>query len=125
MNSSRTKGEDKNNEKGDEKIQLSIFQPKPKRNPDGTFSQIIIPKVAQNQFLSHTIKCLAPKCQKTFKTKQGLGSHLNSCIYYKEDQLQVYQKNSSITNNSTIYTLLPTNMVLVDATGREVTDTKQ
>ena len=33
----------------------------------------IIPKIAKNQ-LNPTMKCLSFKCQKTFKTKQGLGS---------------------------------------------------
>ena len=64
----------------------SFFQPKPKSNPDGTLIQKIIPSVASNSAqYERTINCKSEKCTMTFRTTQGLGSHLNTCQQYKED----------------------------------------
>ena len=78
-----------NSKKNKKRKQLALgifFQPTPKRNPDGTLIQTIIPSVASNSAqYERTIKCKSEKCTMTFRTTQVLGSHLNTCQYYKED----------------------------------------
>ena len=62
-----------------------FFQPQPKKQKDGTMHQTILPKYAEVNQESLKIPCkAAPMCIQTFKNMQGLGSHLNSCKYYKE-----------------------------------------
>ena len=60
-----------------------------KEQKDGTLKQTIIPFFPTGNKNIHQdsmkIPCkAAPMCIQTFKNKQGLGSHLNSCPYYQE-----------------------------------------
>ena len=87
-----------------------FFQPKPKKNPDGTYSQTIIPSTAHND--DRTIKCKSSRCKMTFKTMQGLGSHLNACQYYKEELEQ--------EKDATTCKLIVTDMQMLDASGKSV-----
>ena len=57
-----------------------LFQSKPRKNPDGTIHQTIIPSVASHSVChERSIKYKAERCKMTFVTMQGLGSHLNTC----------------------------------------------
>ena len=76
----------------------AFFQPKPKQLADGTICQKIIPSIFNEDkkpgHEQNRIKCKAKKCLMTFKTFQGLGSHLNCCHYYKVEQEQELQKGN-------------------------------
>lgn len=91
---------DKNNPNPNKRKQLalgSFFQPAPKKNSNGTVTQRIIPKVPSKK--SHeeaSIPCKSKNCMMKFKTSQGLGSHLNSCLYYKQDQMNTVTDNKCI-----------------------------
>ena len=89
----------------------SYFQPRPKQNKDDTIHQTIIPSVA-NDSASHerTIKLKSERCKMSFFTTHGLGSHLNSCQYYKEDMAQ--------NKDSTVCKIVLPNVLLTDASGR-------
>ena len=101
----------KSNKKRKQLALGSYFQPKPKQNKDDIIYQTIIPSVA-NDSASHerTIKCKSEKCNMNFFTTQGLGSHLNSCQYYKEDMAQ--------NEDSTVCKIVLPNVLITDASGR-------
>ena len=103
-----------NNNKKRKQPALGIFfQPKPKSNPDGTLIQKIIPSAASNSAqYERTIQCKSEKCTMTFRTTQGLGSHLNTCRYYKEYLEQKPDSNQCV--------VLLTNMQTIHASGKSV-----
>ena len=63
----------------------SYFQPKSKKHKDGSIIQTIISIEPTSSLKEQIIKCKSLKCPMTFKTTQGLGSHLNQCFYYREE----------------------------------------
>ena len=91
----------------------SFFQPKPKKNPDGTYTQTIIPNTAHNSHNNdRIIKCKSSKCKMMFRTMQGLGFHLNACQYYKQDLDQ--EKDANVCK------LIVSDMEMLDASGKSV-----
>ena len=63
----------------------SYFQPKPKKRKDGSIIQTIIPTEPTSSLKERIIKYKYLKYPMTFKTMQGLASHLNQCFYYREE----------------------------------------
>ena len=91
----------------------SFFQPKPRKNPDGTIHQTIIPSVASDSAChERSIKCKAERYKLIFVRMQGLGSHLNICQYYKEDIKQDQDLN--------LCKIVLPNVLITDASGRVV-----
>ena len=66
-----------------------FFQPRPKKQKDGTMYQTIIPRFPSSKENIHhkslKLPCkAAPLCVQTFKNKKGVSYHLNSCKYCKK-----------------------------------------
>jgi len=93
------KGKDDKKAKGRKQAALGLFfQPVPKKQKDGTLKQTIVPFFPTGNKNIHQdsmkIPCkAAPMCIQTFKNKQGLGSHLNSCPYYQE---KLFKEKTSV-----------------------------
>ena len=78
-----------------------FFQPKEKKRNDGTTVLVKLPEIPVKLHNdSCKIPCkAAPLCTATFKTTQGLGSHLNMCHYYRMKSFEEQAKNISLNGN--------------------------
>jgi len=78
-----------------------FFQPKEKKRNDGTTVLVRLPETPVKLSNDNCkIPCkAAPLCTATFKTTQGLGSHLNMCQYYRMKNYEEQAKSININGN--------------------------
>ena len=92
-----------------DKVQSGIgkfFQVKPKVLENGMVVTTNIPTKPKPNVIIKQIKCLAKNCTATFLNNQGLGSHINTCPFYRSENCCPSSTSASL---STI--LLNTNKV--------------
>ena len=92
-----------------DKVQNGIgkfFQPKPKVLENGMVITTTIPTKPKPNVSIKQIKCPAKKCSANFLNNQGIGSHINSYLFYRSEHFCPASTSASLST-----TLLNTNKV--------------